>query len=305
MTINYKTIRTIEFLENYYRQDIEENIKDYKELLNVLFEIQGYISEAKVQFPIWKLALDTMIAKIALHCYSFVQLISGQTIDIDYLKNKNKNNNIIDIPSAYVLLRAQLENFLMIDFIYFQPQSEDESKFRYTCWDYSSLISISKYKTHGKSKLAEAIKENEQEIIDLWSEIEKSSYLKKLTKNQRKRLQKNGDSRLSNSWDDLINLSKLNPLLFGNLYSLLSKHAHSESFGVFHLKGLKLGFHKNHNQAYLILFLSKSLICLLILRLTRYIKTAEIKFNMISPKLRNDIEIYSTFIDKELLKTST
>ena len=113
MEYTYKTIRTIEFLNNYQQKDIEKNVKEYKEFLNALVEIQQFIADSKVKFPNWKLAIDTMITKSLLHCNSFVNLISGIDLDLEHFKDKN--HKIIDIPSAYVLLRAQLENFLMID----------------------------------------------------------------------------------------------------------------------------------------------------------------------------------------------
>jgi hypothetical protein len=299
MKISYRDIRTIEFLNNYNRHDIEENLVTFKEFLNVLIEIQDYISKSKIKFPLWKLALDPLISKFILHCNSFGKLISGIKLDLEHFRDQEKI--IIDIPSSQILLRAQLENFLIIDFIYFQPQEEDECKFRFLCWDYSNLKSLSKYKAKSKL-LKDQIIESETKINELWGEIEKSNYLMKYSKQERKKLKNYGDSRLSNSWNDLIAFSNLNPMLFDNLYSILSKHAHTESFSVFYLKNSKLGYHKNNKEANLLLIISISLICLLIIRLCEYIKTAEIKFNTLNLKLIEDIKLYATLIDKGLLK---
>lgn len=293
-----KTLRTIEFLNNYERNDIEENLKQYREIIGVVMELNDYVHESKITMAPWKSYLGTMLQKSALHGYTLSTIVGGQEMEIDYLSKKGINRKIIDISSSYVLLRSHLETFLMIDFIYFQPKREAESRFRYMCWEYSSLKSASKYSTKDKPVIAKYIEKNEPKIMALWEEIEKSPYFKK---QYRKTLKHRGDSKLGYRWNDLIKLSKLTPLLFDNLYSLLSKHAHSESAGIFHLKNTQLGYHKNHKDGYIPLFLSKCLTCLTILRLKDYIKIVDIKFNTLSSRLRNDIEIYGRFIDKDFM----
>lgn len=304
MTVNltYKNLRELEFLNGLSRQDIEENLKDYKDFLNVLYDLKMFIANSKIKFPFWKLAIETFITKTILHCFTLSEIVKGQEIDLKSIKDKHYT--IIDIPSANVIFRTQLEAFLMVDFIYFQPKNEDESRFRHACWDYSSLKSISKFKTKKGGILEKEIEESKKEINQLWVEISHSRYFSSLTKPQQRNLKNYGNSRLNNSWDHLMTLSKLQPLLFDNLYSMLSKHAHSESFGISHLKSSQLGYYKYNQETYLLIFLSKSLICLFIDRLINHIKTAEIKFNMMSPKISNDIKICANFINAEKIKTS-
>ncbi len=296
--MDYKTKRTFEFLDNYNRQNIEENVVHYREILGVLVEIHDFIHSSKINLEPWQSSLGTMLNKSFLNGYSITTLVRGQNLEIDYLEKNKINRHVIDIPSVYVLLRTLLENFLMIDFIFFQPKKVELGRFRYLCWEYSSLISASRYSTKDKPLIAKLIKKNTPILDEMWTEIIKSPYFDK--KNTPK-LKKYGDSRLGNRWDDLIKLSKLNPLLFDNLYSLLSKHAHSESAGIFQLKNSKLGYHKNHKDGQIPLLLSKSLTCLLILRLKQYIRIADIKFNTFSSSLRADIEIYGQFIDQDYM----
>lgn len=301
MSLNYTNTKLIDFQKNYFDQDVEKNVRTYKGFVNGLIELQSYIAESGVKFPEWKLALDTLTTKYILHAGSFITLIGGTVLDFD--KYKGKGKKIIDVPSAQVLLRAQLENFLIADFVYFQPSDENESLFRYNCWHYSSIKSLDKYKTD-KPEIKEKIKSFEIELNSLWEQIESSKYFRFLTKNQQKQLKFKGSARLFNSWENLITKSNLNSLLFDNFYSFLSKNAHSESFGVQHLKHSKLGYHKNHKDAFLMLMFSQALTCLYITRITKDIKTAEIKFNTLSDRLIEDIRFYSTLLDENMLGES-
>lgn len=98
-----------------------------------------------------------------------------------------------------------------------------------------------------------------------------------------------------------MNLSKLNPLVFDNVYSLLAKHSHSESQSIFQLQGFKLGYHDKHKDAFLILFLSKILISLLLYRFKNYIKSAEIMYNTLDAEFIKTNKMYCKFADKDLI----
>ncbi len=187
MNLTYSKIRALDFINNYERRDIEENIVEFKEFINVIITFQNYIAESQVKFPNWKLALDTLTTKFVLHSNSFITLISGTKLDVEYYKNNEKT--IIDIPSCQVLLRAQLENFLMADFIYFQPTDVNEGIFRYYCWDYSSLKSISKYKAKSE-KLKKNILENESELKQILGENRKLSILYENDKIPKEKIEK-------------------------------------------------------------------------------------------------------------------
>lgn len=288
MIENNKLQQVLRFLSKYLSNDIEANLKDYESIIDTLITLQEYWVQSKIETPLWKVSLDPLTTKAILHASSIKTLLSGTEIPNP---NDKKNLKIIDIPSLYVLIRAQLENLLIIDYIYRNPKNEQESKFRHDCWMYSGLLA-----RKGKTPTSESLKKQQEKdaerIEELKEKISSSNFFHKqfAKSDKRKYFLKFGHARLGKSWATLAKESNLNELIFTNLYPILSNHAHSEALGAINLQEKKLGYHKNHEEGFLLLFLSQIILSLVIKSFIKEFKILEIKYNVINSDIRMLIE---------------
>jgi hypothetical protein len=292
MYISPQTYRAFEILDEFTKSDKKKNLKDYSELISCLIDMQEAIDNSNIStsLPKWKSYIGTFINKAILHCNAIYTLLNE--IKITY-KRKNETIKIFDLPSSYVLLRSQLENFLMMNFIYFMPSNEKEQEFRFNNWLYYSLKQRKKFTAH-TDVLKKLQKEDVIRMDNLKKEIEVSSYFMNFTKNQRRTIIEKGEDKLFHSWDDLIKLSNLNPKVFRSLYSILSSHAHSGALSIMNLIDNKLGFDKDNSSAYLVLYISRIILSLLIYNYKDYFKSAKIVYNTFSAEILDYIKIFVT-----------
>ena len=231
-----KNIRLIEILEDYFNQDLRKNLEEYKEILDVLMVLQQSVVDAKGKYPKWKVLSDTLITKIILHANTISELLLGTKIKSNLL---NKEATLIDIPSIYILLRALLETTLIFNFIYLQPLTDDEKEFRVNNWIYESLLNMKKFPA--ETKEAKIARENNlKETKILKEKIQDSIYFKRLTEKQGKRILKDGNTRLFNTWDELIIHANLKSPLINGIYNFTSNYAHSGAQRIINLNKLIL-----------------------------------------------------------------
>jgi hypothetical protein len=287
--IPVKAYRLIEFYLKYHQKDIELNLMDYRKVLETLIILQNHWVESKIETPLWKVSLDALVSKAILHANTISYLMNG--INLPNPINK-ETFNIIDFPSLYVLIRAQLENFLIIDYLYCQAKSDEEKEFRFTCWLYSGLLQRSKA-TSFTNELKEQQQKDKLRVVELKDLITSSkfyySYLP--DRDKRRTFIKTGNARLFNSWDDLIKFSNLNNMLLANYYSILSNHAHSEAIGIINFQDKRIGYHKNHPEGFQLLFVSQIFLSLVIKSFIKVFKILEIKYNMIDENTKVIIDM--------------
>lgn len=281
--MNPKIEAVIKVYLSYFNKNIETNLIDYQDIIKTFIQLQQYWVESKIEIPKWKSSLDPLTTKAILHASSVKHLICGYTIPNPVNSNELK---IIDIPSIYVIIRAQLENLLMIEYLYRNAKSESECEFRHNCWMYSGLLARI-HKAPVSKVLKKQIEADKIQIQELKEKIENSSFFhKQLNGKNRKELFHQGSARLGKSWSSLAKVSKLNTLIFGDLYPILSNHAHSEALGAINLQEKKIGYHKNHEEGHLLLFISQIILCMVIKSFIKEFKVVEMKYNMINSDQR-------------------
>jgi len=279
-------------MHQFQRNSISKNLEDYHGNLDALLFIQTYLTDSKVKFLEWKIYLDTLVTKQILHCNTIYNIFNGLTLK----SNLNKIDfKIFDLPSAQILIRAQLENFLIADFIYFQNCSEEEKLFRFNCWMYDSFLQRSKL-ILASGAINKTQESDKQEVKKLKEQIQDSPYYKKLTLPQQKELIKRGDSKLFKKWEDLMKLSELKEIIINNAYKGLSSQAHSGALSILNLKSQKLGFSKDNLHVYPLLLLSDLILCVMIVRYKHFSVTTEIAFNKLLSNRRRTIEINNSLL---------
>lgn len=296
-----RDIKAIEIWRKYQNSNIEEDAKDIRNILDALIILQQYIVDSKIKIPAWKVNIDTLTSKFILHTNTLTNIALGTNLQSSLLK---EDLRIIDIPSIIVLLRTQLECFLMFDFIYHQPDSDLEKEFRFWVWKYDNLIMRNKIPVRTEKLKSQKI-EDQSEILELKDKIENSPLFSKYTKQQRKEILKKGNSKLFKSWTDLIDLANLNDHIFSGFYSILSSYTHSGMHSLMNLRHHQLGYHKNHSSCHLFVFYSKLILCVYIQRFKNSFKSAEIKYNTLPGDTKNEIEFFCQLVDKRQYTTGT
>lgn len=307
MNLTYREFKALEIWQKYFNNDIENDYKDSRKILETLIDLQQTVVDAKSKMPDWKLWVDTLTIKFVLHTNTLLDISRGTLLKV---QSNNKEIKLIDIPTMLVVFRSQLECFLMFDFIYVHPNCDDEKEFRYWNWKYDNLLM--RKKIPAKSNFIQVQQKDDlKEIQELKEKIENSHYFKNFSKNERKQLLSKGSSKLFNSWDDLIFQSNLQPKLFYGLYPILSSYAHTGAHSLMNLKDQKLGYHKNHHYCHLFLFFSKMILCSYLLRFKSLFKAAEFKFNLLPHDIQLEIDIINKFTTTKITnqarqkKTST
>jgi hypothetical protein len=295
--ITKKEAMMIESFLDFNQRNLPKQVSELKEYIDTLVVLQEYLAKSKVMIPEFKFHIDTLITKYVFHSNTIFHLLNG--IDMTF-KQLNFSTKILDIPSLYILLRAQLENFLIVDFIYCQPATIEESEFRYNIWKLSGYLS--RKDTPTETEKAKKIKESDlKEIEKLQRLIKESKFFLSYSPKQQSKILNTGDERLGKGWVKIMTDSGLSPRISASLYKIISSYAHSSGVSIFNITELKAGYHPNNDQANLIASISKMITCRFITIFKNQIKTVEIKYNTLPHDLITRIEFYDTILTRKNL----
>lgn len=237
----------VSFSENF---NLAKNCNDLERLIDILSYINNAYSESSEDFPEWRFNGYKVRIKFLFHLATLNKVLRGIKTELSKIKY---NEVYLDLPSAFVLLRAVLENFLMHDFLYSKKLSNEEKEFRYLVWKYSAVLDrIKRFKvktSHGKGLVS---KEKETKEL-LKQKISSHPCFIKLTAKKRDSILEKGSPRLGNQWKELIRLSNLNNLIeFESIYSLMSSYSHTEGLVALQLDVEKFKYNQNDSHANLI-----------------------------------------------------
>lgn len=292
MLFNLKLLAAHQILRNIQNEDLEVNLKEYHDLLDCLIFLHETLAELKVKMPHWKTYSDTLMTKFYLHSQSFEHVLSGIELKSKYFNNELLNKKIIDVPSSKILLRGQLEAFLMYQHIYVNANDENEKELRFNAWIYSSLLQRQSFSDNSDIGKIQKLKDK-KEIESLKNEISRSSAFAKLSTKQQIGLLEKGSGKLFKTWDIILKESGFaNDHLVNTLYAVLSSYAHSEGLSIIQIKQSQLGYNKHNEEAKTILFVSKILVCMMIVTIKKLYKIVEVKYNGLPQHLQNTIEAY-------------
>lgn len=296
MSLTPRELRAIEIGKQFYQKDLEINLEEYHKFLDVLMFLHETLSELKIKMEEWQVYSDTLITKFYLHSNTLFIILSGTQMFSKYFENGNLDKKILDIPSSKVILRAQLESFLMYHHIYVNSDNKDEKKLRFNAWMHKSLVKRQEFEA--KTKFSQKQKEKDAiEISKIEQIMQELNSFGKLTEKQQISLLKNGSDKLFKHWNEiLIETGFKKGSTYFKFYKLLSSYAHSEALSILQLKGSKLGYNKYNGTANLNLFLSKILICKMIITIKKLYKIVEIKYNTLPQNIQDKVEFYALIV---------
>jgi hypothetical protein len=263
--------------------------------VDLLLELINCLHEEAVQLPEWLTWSEPVIVKLGFHSYTFLDTFSGTN-----LKHKGKIFKIFDEPSALILFRTILENYLTFYYLFADSISDEEKEFRVNVWRYCGLNQRSTFNIQteaGKLKQAQekAIVEQLKEIVcnhPLFAEFKKE---------EQKEILKGKKPRLFNSWDKLIKLSKFRGDLFQNLYGYKSNYTHSEFISVLQIHCKNFSLNVSEKEHYT-LFLLHVIICKAITELSNVFPNIKVYFQQKDQITTNEVDYFYDFALNENIK---
>lgn len=202
---------------------LTENIQ----LNNLLFKIAQNFKNQNEDYLSREKYLKTFIIKIASSNKTLINSYDSIKITVD-----NKNAEILDYPSIFLLTRGILECYLTMEYLYFNELSEEEKEFRFKLWRMSGFL-LRQNALEDFKNYSELLKREKEEIDKAKIEIKESTYYSQISK-KLWQFDKFGIPRIL-SWVKIIESSKLKTKLFTGFYQLYSNYAHSEFLSIMQL----------------------------------------------------------------------
>ena len=178
----------------------------------IIFEFRDLLTDIKLEK--WYSYFEMLLFQYQMKSISLSNLLNG---------SKYQHINFIDVPSLFILLRGLIENYLMFYYLYKQPTSKDEIRFRLLIYQRSGLLNRQKYSAIPHDN--PILKEESEEIEKLTVLINKHPMYYKLNSKIKNRIKTK--ATLFNFFE-IIKSSKLSSKNFSTFWQLCSNFAHSE-----------------------------------------------------------------------------
>jgi len=178
---------------------------------------------------------EGLAAKCLFHSSSILYLSRSTTLpDI--------GASFFDTASINVLGRAALESYLVFYYIFTEPPTVDEKRFRYSAWLLSDLMEKQKYPA--RSPQGKLILEGDKVTIStIKSRIVDSPFFLQLTENQQKALLCRGVWRVK-GWTDIGISAGLSEIHAKSFYKYLCSYAHAGSLSVLQIRQADTALHQ-------------------------------------------------------------
>jgi hypothetical protein len=241
---------------------------------------------------------NLLLQKISLHGSSILNCGNG----INFHSEFPKDFKIMDPFSMSVLMRSLLECYLTLHHINFAPTKE-ENDIRFKIWTHYGLCQRTKmsFFTMPKEMLVQLDYEK-KEIENLKKEICNSNLFLNLDEDKQKTLSKKitrdwkfmfkNETYLKCSWQELLDNSGVNQMLFSDTYNFLSWFAHSSSISLYQLRDI---YRENRDKNEVKNVLKEAAI-VVALAITDYIKVeneTKKEFDKLSKDKKDLINIYN------------
>jgi len=292
--------------DEYKKGSISYSLGKYNRLLDSLEYIQETVTGSLVKQPIYERRLMPIITKYCLHCHSIGHLVSGYDITS---KELNKKAKVLDVVSINVLLRAQMETYLMFEFIYRQSRTKAEVEFKYNNWIYSGLldrVTLFLLKRGEKEleqlspDIVEKLKRDIDEMEQFSKKLTESPIWSGFSESQQKAILEKGRPRLfDNSWKQIMKKARWKYQFGEQLYSRLSSQSHTEGLGILNLEGSQLAYHDKHEGGFQVLYVSKIYLASFIRSLMEYNSSFRIQYEFKFYNLLDELRFISGMLVKE------
>lgn len=260
--------------------------------MDSLYKDQVKLTEQKI----WA---EPLLFKFSYHASTLLKLFHGT--ELPFVVD-NKELLIFDEPSALIIFRTCLENYLTFFYLYSDKIPEDQKDFRISVWRYCGLLQRQQFMISSEEAKKKQLEEREL-LSQLRNEIIRNKYFLAYPKKSQDLILDGKKVRLFETWFSLITKSGLPKKLFGNLYGYKSNYSHSEFISVIQIREGKYGHTKNNTRGHHTLFLTNALISKLIIEFTNTFTSTQRHFTESDKTLIAEIEYLDDYLkDPKLLE---
>lgn len=205
-------------------KNLDEKLYKTEQIIDCHMDCIHSIYENKEEFGYGEVYLETLHHKIIFASKSITNMSRGFPIK---LQSKNYESMIIDSSSIVILVRAILESFLTLEYLYYNNLNKAEKEFRFNLFKHAGFKARNKFYKEGHPLYQTKIDREVVMIKELEESILKSPYYKTIPKNRRGSFKRWGLSRIL-SWEELLKFSVLRSDLWPKVYTLATNYAHSD-----------------------------------------------------------------------------
>ncbi|MDD3741949.1 MAG: DUF5677 domain-containing protein, partial [Bacteroidales bacterium] len=193
----------------------------FKEILQILIKLTDEFEQKCNNLPDVKLQVF-FVKRIILHSATILHSFQGIPFN-EYSKSDSWVSPVFDLFSALGVLRAQLECFLLYNFLFHHANTKEYGDFLILNYKYNGLKELKRF-----SDDPVHVKGIEAQILRHKTEITNSVHFKKLNKLEQKNIiQGKSNERMGKTWKELINIAGLEIKRFCNAYSIFSEFSHT------------------------------------------------------------------------------
>lgn len=257
--------------------------------------IQLFKDEVNPKLEFGEAYIETLLTKILLATKTALQISKGQN-----LKVLDKEIQVIDISSLYVIARTILECFLTIEYLFINEVSQDERNFRFKLWKIAGFLMRQQAINETNELYTAKIESEKAEIEKLKLEVKESEFYENLSKHEIWKLDTFGIPRTI-SWSKLLNESSINNNLLDGYYKLYSNYAHSEFVSILQLNQINLNISDKTTIENTTSTLNNIRIinCVAINLFLRKFENSKIIYNRFDEKTKYIINFWNSFATKE------
>src|SRR4029453_1262800 len=113
MALTSREIRALQLNNELAQDNLERELAEYHHYVDTLIYLNETLAEKGVLIPDWQKYSETLLIKFCNHGLSAHCLLKGLVLKSKYFDKELSGKIIMDKSSIKVILRAQLEAFLM------------------------------------------------------------------------------------------------------------------------------------------------------------------------------------------------
>lgn len=214
------------------RFNYSDGLKLLREQKEYFGKVVEHLHYAKIQITDTEEFLETHLTNYYFQLSSLALLISGTKVFSD---NENK---YFDLSSIFVLVRALIENYFCIHYLYFEPMNdEDLARYRFYLYNIHGLNIRQQMQKEMTPHPADKVKlQKEKLLLDKYIDLLKAnSYFRKLHEKKQKQLLKDKPAR-DVSLTALVSKEYFKGDMFKQTWELLSNYAHTDYISALQLK---------------------------------------------------------------------
>lgn len=270
------------------QKDTEATILDYKSFNGLFVKFIDTLHSEKMECPIWQPYLATHLFKFSLLNSSLIKEFEGVTFNRPDNNGEYKTHNV---SALYLLSRATIETFLLVNYLYFNHKDESQGIFRYFLYEWSGLKTRQNYIATHPDSIAKKASEKTT-IEDLENGIKLNTYFLSLPDYKRKNIINSGRAK-EISWKEIVSESGLEQSSHFSNWEFYSNYAHCEQIEAMQLKELFQSQQKISDNVYHTLNCTIIYEAILILNLKNKYKQFEEIYDAQSLSLKTKIEFWA------------